>query len=180
MRRMTNVMITMLLGGLWHGAAWRFLLWGGLHGVFLVVHGWWEKRGLRLPKFCAWALTLLCVLLAWVPFRAPGFGAAMDFYAGLFGAHGIALPAFYAGFLPGPGGLVHVVPVLPWLGDARTISLPLSLLLLALAWFLLLAVPDVFAMGRRGRGAALVAGFGFCLQALLFAPAAVPFLYFQF
>ncbi len=176
-RRVANLMITMLLGGLWHGAAWRFLLWGGLHGVFLVVHGWWARLGLRLPKFCAWALTLLCVLLAWVPFRAPGFQAALDFYAGLCGAHGIALPAFYAGLLPGLGRFVHVVPVLPWLGDARTLSLSLACLLLALAWFV---VPEVFALGRRGRSAALVAGFGFCVQALLFAPAAVPFLYFQF
>ena len=99
-RRVANLMITMLLGGLWHGAAWRFLLWGGLHGLFLVIHGFWARLGWRLPQPLAWGLTLLCVLLAWVPFRAPGWGAAMDFYAGLCGAHGLALPAFYAGLVP--------------------------------------------------------------------------------
>ncbi|HVE22619.1 MAG TPA: MBOAT family O-acyltransferase [Acidocella sp.] len=180
-RRVANLMITMLLGGLWHGAAWRFLLWGGLHGLFLVIQGFWAKWGWRLPQPLAWGLTLLCVLLAWVPFRAPGWAATMDFYAGLCGAHGVALPSFYAALVPGLAKLVHIVPVLPWLGDARTVSLAQAGLLLGLAWFVALAVPEA-APGRAGwgRSAALVAGFGFCMQALFFAPAAVPFLYFQF
>ena len=178
---MANLMITMLLGGLWHGAAWRFVLWGGLHGAFLVIHGFWHRRWVAAPvKPLAWGLTLLGVLLAWVPFRAPGFAAAMDFYRGLFGAHGLALPSVCVGLVPGLGKLVPVVPVLPWLGDARTVSLPQACLLLALAWFVALAVPEVFALGRRGRSVALVARFGFCLQALFFAPYTVPFLYFQF
>ena len=181
-RRVANLMITMLLGGLWHDAAWRFLLWGGLHGLFLVIQGVWTKLGWKLPKPLAWGLTLLCVLLAWVPFRAPGWGAAMDFYAGLCGAHGIALPAFYAGLAPGLAKFSHVVPVLPWLGNARTVSLAQAVLLLGLAWFVALAVPEPAVPARAGwgRSMALVAGFGFCLQALFFAPAAVPFLYFQF
>jgi alginate O-acetyltransferase complex protein AlgI len=181
-RRVANLMITMLLGGLWHGAAWRFLLWGGLHGLFLVIHGFWGRLGWRLPRPFAWGLTLLCVMLAWVPFRAPGWGAAMDFYAGLCGAHGLALPAFYAALLPPAfARFVQIVPVLPWLGDARTVGLAQAGLLLALGWFVALAVPELGAPGRRAdRGVALVAGFGFCLQALFFAPAAVPFLYFQF
>ena len=78
-RRVANLMITMLLGGLWHGAAWRFLLWGGLHGLFLVIHGFWARLGWRLPRPLAWGLTLLCVLLAWVPFRAPGLGGGDGF-----------------------------------------------------------------------------------------------------
>jgi len=168
-RRVANLMITMLLGG--------------LHGLFLVIQGFWTRLGWKLPRFLAWGLTLLCVLLAWVPFRAPGWGAAMDFYAGLCGAHGIALPAFYAGLAPDLAKFTHVVPVLPWLGDARTVSLAQAILLLGLAWFVALAVPEPAVPARAagwGRSMALVAGFGFCLQALFFAPAAVPFLYFQF
>src|SRR5690606_39026648 len=55
-RRFTNLMITMLLGGLWHGAAWTFVLWGGLHGVFLVInHGWIKiKRRFGLPATAGW------------------------------------------------------------------------------------------------------------------------------
>jgi D-alanyl-lipoteichoic acid acyltransferase DltB (MBOAT superfamily) len=49
-RRLLNLMLTMLLGGLWHGAAWRFLLWGGLHGLYLVIHQEWQRRALRWAR----------------------------------------------------------------------------------------------------------------------------------
>ncbi len=175
--RIRNLMITMLLGGLWHGAAWRFVLWGGLHGVYLVLHGWSKRLGLVVPQRLSWAITLLAVLLAWVPFRAPSFGAAVQMYRGLFGLNGLAVPAMLAPLLPGIG---HVVPVLPWLGDARSMSLPQALLLLALGWFIALCLPDLHSMGAKRRAVALVASFAFSLQALFFAPAAIPFLYFQF
>ena len=179
-RRVRNLMITMLLGGLWHGAAWRFLLWGGLHGVYLVLHGWAERVGLRIPARLGWALTLLCVLLAWVPFRAEGFGAAMDFYRGLFGGNGVALPGICVQLVPGLGHFVRVVPVLPYLGDARTLSLPQAVLFLALGWWIALCLPNTQEMTRTRRHVALAGSFAFSLQALFFAPAAVPFLYLQF
>ncbi|WP_298215865.1 MBOAT family protein [Acidocella sp.] len=174
-KRIRNLMITMLLGGLWHGAAWRFLLWGGLHGAYLTAHGW-SKTRLRLPRPIAWGLTLLAVLLAWVPFRAQNFNAAWTMYKGLFGLNGLAVPAMLARFIP----FGHVVPVLPHLGDARGMSLPQAVLLLACGWFVALALPDLAAMNPRRRAAALVASFAFTMQALFFAPAALPFLYFQF
>ncbi|MDE1906949.1 MAG: MBOAT family protein, partial [Rhodospirillales bacterium] len=173
-KRIRNLMATMLLGGLWHGAAWRFVLWGGLHGVFLVVHGW--CKGFRIPRVVSWAITLLAVTLAWVPFRAPGFGAAVEMYRGLFGLNGLAVPAMLAKLIP----FGHVVPVLPWLGDARSMSLPQGVLLLALGWVIALGLPDLHSMGRRRKSVALVASFAFSMQALFFAPAAIPFLYFQF
>ena len=173
-KRIRNLMATMLLGGLWHGAAWRFVLWGGLHGVFLVVHGW--CKGLRIPRGVSWAITLLAVTLAWVPFRATSFGAAVQMYRGLFGLNGLAVPAMLAKVIP----FGHVVPVLPYLGDARNMSLPQGVLLLALGWFVALALPDLHSMGVRRRSVALVASFAFSMQALFFAPAAIPFLYFQF
>ncbi len=85
-----NLMLTMLLGGLWHGASWNFLLWGGMHGGALVVHKEWTRwrtaRGWRpMPPALGGLLTLVWVLLAWVPFRAPGFrasGAALTALAG--------------------------------------------------------------------------------------------------
>ena len=75
-------MVTMLLGGLWHGANWTFVLWGGLHGVYLMVnHGWVAVsgrsavltafRGSRLGAVFGWALTFFAVVVAWVFFRAP-------------------------------------------------------------------------------------------------------------
>jgi alginate O-acetyltransferase complex protein AlgI len=85
-----NLMITMLLGGLWHGAAWTFVIWGGLHGLYLVVHRLWTQRSTGVttsdaPTLWDWrrlagmALTFHCVLLAWVFFRAPGLRAALDY-----------------------------------------------------------------------------------------------------
>lgn len=179
-RRIFNLMVTMLLGGLWHGAAWRFLLWGGLHGVYLVIHGWSERLNLRVPRRFGWALTLFCVLMAWVPFRAAGFAPAVDFYRGLFGGNGIAVPEILCRFLPFLSHVGHGVPVLPYLGDARAMSLPQGILLLALGWFIVLGLPHLHEMSERRRGVALAAGFALSVQALLFAPAAIPFLYFQF
>src|SRR4029453_18258712 len=70
-----NLMITMLLGGLWHGASWNFVLWGGLHGAALAVHRWMREREIALPVSTgvATAATLIFVLVAWVPFRAGSF-----------------------------------------------------------------------------------------------------------
>ncbi|MEY2479179.1 MAG: alginate O-acetyltransferase complex protein AlgI [Verrucomicrobiota bacterium] len=72
-----NIMITMLLGGLWHGAAWTFVIWGGLHGIALVFHREWTRltNGLdRVQKFMRWLagpITIYWVCVAWIFFRAP-------------------------------------------------------------------------------------------------------------
>jgi D-alanyl-lipoteichoic acid acyltransferase DltB (MBOAT superfamily) len=179
-RRVANVMATMLLGGLWHGAALKFLLWGGLHGLYLTAHGWFAKAGLRLPALVARALTLLAVLLAWVPFRAQDFATAAGFYKALLGGNGVAVPDIFARFAPAIGGIVQVVPVLPYLGDARTLSLPLALAMLVTGWTIVLTLPDLHSFGTRRRSFAMIGGFAFTMQALLLAPSAVPFLYFQF
>jgi alginate O-acetyltransferase complex protein AlgI len=79
-RTYINLMLTMLLGGLWHGASWNFVLWGGLHGTALALHkllGHWRRGQPLLPKPIAWAVTLLFVMITWVPFRAHGFGTTL-------------------------------------------------------------------------------------------------------
>ena len=83
-----NVVATMLLGGLWHGAAWTFVAWGGAHGLALAVNGAWNRTRLRLPPGIGWAATLLFVVLAWVLFRAPDFATALRVYAGMAGSNG--------------------------------------------------------------------------------------------
>lgn len=98
-RTLANMAITMLLGGLWHGASWNFVLWGALHGVALGVHRSWsrwrERRGCTpessgpLYGLFAWGLTLLFCCLAWVPFRSPDFETTLVFLRGLLpGASG--------------------------------------------------------------------------------------------
>ncbi len=88
-RQAANVVLTMLLGGLWHGANWTFVVWGGLHGVALAVNHVWSNRGLRLPRPLGWALTLLFVMAGWVLFRSQTFAAAGDMLLAMLGLHGI-------------------------------------------------------------------------------------------
>ncbi len=77
-RRYLNLMLTMLLGGLWHGAGWTFVLWGVLHGSFLMLnHAWRRIRPRGMPAPLGRVLTLLAVMLAWVFFRAPSIDGAL-------------------------------------------------------------------------------------------------------
>ena len=68
LRKMRNLFIAMLVIGLWHGAGWTFVLWGGLHGVFLMINHQWRRLDICLPKWLSWGLTFLCVLICWVFF----------------------------------------------------------------------------------------------------------------
>jgi alginate O-acetyltransferase complex protein AlgI len=88
-RQAANLIATMLLGGLWHGANWTFVAWGGLHGIALVVNHLWETLGFRLPRGIAWLLTLLFVMTGWVLFRSPDFRHAGQVLAGMAGWNGI-------------------------------------------------------------------------------------------
>ena len=90
-RRHVNLMVTMLLGGLWHGAGWTFIVWGGLHGFYLVINHFWAELGRRLPRPIGWGLTFLVVVIAWVFFRAADLGAARVILLAMGGGHGISL-----------------------------------------------------------------------------------------
>ena len=86
-RTYVNLMLTMLLGGLWHGAAWTFVAWGGLHGLYLAVE---RALGVRpdaelhgLAKIARQVLTFHLVCAAWVLFRAQTFGVAAEVFAGI-------------------------------------------------------------------------------------------------
>jgi D-alanyl-lipoteichoic acid acyltransferase DltB (MBOAT superfamily) len=79
-RTARNLMITMVLGGLWHGAAWGFVLWGALHGVGLVVERFLRGR-VSAPAWLRWALVLNLVVLGWILFRSRDLGLAGDFLA---------------------------------------------------------------------------------------------------
>ena len=83
-----NLMLTMLLGGLWHGASWNFVIWGAIHGVALAIHraagGTAERRAKSLVGTTwRWLLTMLVVAFAWVFFRAPDFPTATHVLAAL-------------------------------------------------------------------------------------------------
>ena len=101
-RRYFNLLLTMLLGGLWHGAAWTFVLWGALHGIYLVINHAWRSVRCRFAQgnivlqsfeaFVYHALTFLAVVVAWVYFRAEDLNIAHNVLSGMAGLNGIALP----------------------------------------------------------------------------------------
>ncbi len=87
--RYRNLFIVMLLGGLWHGAAWTFMVWGGLHGAYLCLNHFWDRAigdRYRLPPSIAVLMTFLAASLAWVFFRAESFPAAFAMLGALSGA----------------------------------------------------------------------------------------------
>jgi hypothetical protein len=89
LRTYRNLMLTMLLGGLWHGAAWTFVIWGGIHGSALSAERWLRERprAPRIPPWLGWLVTFHVVCLAWVFFRAPDLATAFDLL-GRVGASG--------------------------------------------------------------------------------------------
>ena len=84
-----NVFVTFLIGGLWHGASWTFVVWGALHGAALVLYSRWKKTGRALPSSIAWLLTFVFVNITWVFFRAPSFAVAWSMLVSLTGLHGL-------------------------------------------------------------------------------------------
>ncbi len=102
-RRYLNLMATMLLGGLWHGAGWTFVVWGGLHGLYLVINNGWHavrrklgqvpNQPLPRPVHLASALlTFLAVSVAWVFFRADTFDHALTIVQAMLGGNGFVIP----------------------------------------------------------------------------------------
>ena len=82
LRTYVNLLVTMLLGGLWHGAGFTFVIWGAWHGIGLAIHRYWRERlGTRnvIPTLAAWALTFVFVLCGWVFFRAADLSTAVTY-----------------------------------------------------------------------------------------------------
>jgi alginate O-acetyltransferase complex protein AlgI len=105
-RTHVNLMLTMLLGGLWHGASWNFVIWGGLHGTYLVSYHWWTKRRpAAAPHARPWPVQLgsmaavyVLVTFTWLFFRSHDIATTSAYLAGLFsftaGNEGALIPVF--------------------------------------------------------------------------------------
>lgn len=156
-----NLMLTMLLGGLWHGASWNFVLWGGLHGLYLVVHrlvrgGKVDDRSVGWGQLPSVASTFVLVSLTWVFFRAPDAQTSLAVFRALAAQSG-ATDAGHLVLVGALGGLMVVIDTV-----ARRHELPQPM-----------AVPRPIATGATV-GAAVVA-------LIVFSGAtARPFVYFQF
>lgn len=114
-RQIFNVVVTMLLSGLWHGANWTFVIWGGIHGLGLAIshlwrrHGWHAQSpaGRRSESLAAWALTMVFVLVGWVFFRAASLGIAASVLQQMFALAHFTIPEALPGSL-----LLAKVPLL--------------------------------------------------------------------
>ena len=149
-----NLMLTMLIGGLWHGAAWTFVFWGGYHGVLLAVHRWQAKRWDVLPTWFRQGAMFLAAVIGWVFFRATSFEMALGLLRRMF------LPV--AGLVPE--------------------QLPLVLVALLVAGVWAMRGPNAFELKHEWRWPArlaLASAFGAAL-ALIVGNRPSPFLYFQF
>ena len=83
-RTYINLFATFLLGGIWHGAGWTFILWGALHGLALMIHRSWQKLGFKLHALIAWFITFNFLNITWVFFRAKKFDDALKVLHGMF------------------------------------------------------------------------------------------------
>ena len=106
-RRYFNLLLTMLICGLWHGAAWTFIFWGGMHGLYLIIyHSMSKAKNVKktttnqinknIQILFSWGATQLFVCFAWIVFRADSFSAVWQFFKGLFlsiGSTQLAVPS---------------------------------------------------------------------------------------
>jgi alginate O-acetyltransferase complex protein AlgI len=206
-RRYFNLLATMLIGGLWHGAGWTFILWGALHGLYLVVNHAWHALRKRLgqdpegsgPWWGRWLarwITLLAVIVGWVFFRAADFDSARRVLSAMFTAGTWHLSPFYAEVIAGSS--LH-----RWLDLAGFKVAPaamLSALLLGI-YLITVVMPNTqqvmagyFWPPGKQRNTAAAAGLirwqptrvwvagvaAICLWALLGLSSVSEFLYFQF
>ncbi len=162
-RTYINLAIVMLLGGLWHGANWTFVIWGAYHGALLAWERWMGKESLyaRMPRPIRIACTFVLVLFSWVLFRSATIGDAGHYFAAMFG------------LLPHASG----TPLL-----AAFLYTPATLAMMALCAVLVLNPVQAFDWVDRitwPRVALLLVLFAYSL-ANLFVQSFNPFLYFQF
>lgn len=123
MRTYLNLIVVFFLCGLWHGAGWTFVVWGGWHGCFLMLeHTWFGTTLDRFPVFFRRTYVLLVVLVSWVFFRAANISQAIDFLAAMLGAHGwthaahpVRLYVDTMTFIFAVIGCVASLPVIAWL-----------------------------------------------------------------
>lgn len=91
LRNYINLLSVFIIGGLWHGASWMFVIWGTLHGVAIVIHRAWKDFGLRMYGWLGWLITFNFINITWVFFRAKDFETVKKVIGGMFGSSGIIL-----------------------------------------------------------------------------------------
>ena len=88
-RTYSNLFAVFLVGGLWHGASWMFVMWGALHGTAIVFHRIWQSMGLKMNALLAWFITFNFINITWIFFRAKEWDDAVNVLYGMFGFNGL-------------------------------------------------------------------------------------------
>jgi D-alanyl-lipoteichoic acid acyltransferase DltB (MBOAT superfamily) len=147
-RRYINLMITMLLGGLWHGAGWTFVMWGALHGFYLIINHVWRalRRALGhdMNRSSWWGrslsllITFMAVVVAWVFFRAESFTSAINILKGMSGVNGFYLNAEWLSQLGSLGVYLQEVGIVfaPMAMNFNKLWIISILLVWFIAWFM--------------------------------------------
>jgi len=186
--KLRNLFLTMLVGGLWHGGAWTFVIWGAFHGALLVGNHLYRSacervgfapRG-RVYGAVAWTLTFFAVVLGWVMFRASNVATAVNLYRGMFGLQGFDLPSAVTSFSPALQKYVGTAGKVPMLADQTLMGLFTMAVLIGVGMILAFFFKNLYQQSVRRR--ILTAGLlmPFCIQAVIFARQPSEFLYFQF
>lgn len=95
-RTYSNLFTVFLIGGLWHGASWMFVVWGALHGIAIVAHRAWQQMGQQMNTFLAWFITFNFINITWIFFRAKDWTQTNNIISGLLGNNGVMLPEKYS------------------------------------------------------------------------------------
>ena len=183
-RRYVNLMATMLLGGLWHGAGWTFVIWGGLHGLFLTVNHFWRGHSpVRIPAFIGWLMTSLSVVVAWVFFRADGVEHALSILKGMAGLNGLVVPSYFLPRQIEPLIASFCIPVLE--GNPLLVCTRREIIYLVSATLVCALAPNAYEITKRVNfakkqylTAAAVGALALCV--LYSLDNVSEFLYFQF
>ena len=188
-RKHVNLMSTMLIGGLWHGANWTFVAWGGMHGVFLVINNLFRKLLSKLKlewlwenlmyKIAAAALTFAAVAFAWTFFRAQSFHGALTVLKGL--ASDIVLPSQIGNLLPEfIRSRISVEGVLPYAGNGMILGFIFETVLIIASFFIVFFTPNIPEMTNKRKYVLIALTFAFSMQKVLFNLENSEFIYFQF
>jgi alginate O-acetyltransferase complex protein AlgI len=178
-RTLLNLIITMLLGGLWHGAGWTFVLWGGWHGVLLAVDHAWRWTGRELKPMVTRPLTFVAVVVGWVVFRSPSIATAHAYLDAMAGRNGVVLPASLSGALsPLAAYGVRFGPLIgvPEGGFGHR----LALLAMLVAFVSLLPNTQELAARMRPQARWAVFAAALFITAFLLTGQVTEFLYYQF
>jgi alginate O-acetyltransferase complex protein AlgI len=142
-RQKINLMLTMLIGGFWHGASWTFLIWGSIHGLFLMVNHSFKGKQFFKSYFAKWALTFFVVVNLWVVFRAESLMSAFSIYKSMYNIFDIGLPVRLSNIYP-----INSVPYFNFNGIFRYISLDYKMfvLFITLALFIAFLMPNLYQL----------------------------------